>query len=70
MARGSPLGALRSTVLVGASASVVRAAITGSLALVAARIGRRGGLNTLAAAVALMTLVSPHWLGDVGFQPR
>jgi hypothetical protein len=41
---------------VGASASVVRAAIMASLALVAQRIGRRGGLNTLAAAVVLQGL--------------
>ena len=55
--------------LVGAGASVVRAAIMGSLAVVAGRIGRRVvGLNTLAVAVAGMTLFDPLILWDVGFQ--
>ncbi len=57
------------TLLVGAGASVVRAALMGSLALVAQRIGRRAvGLNTLAAAVIVMTLINPLSLRDVGFQ--
>ncbi len=57
------------TVLVGAGASVVRAAIMGSLALVAQRIGRRAqGLNTLSVAVIVMTLINPLTLWDVGFQ--
>ena len=57
------------TVLVGAGASVVRAAIMGGLALVAQRIGRRTlGLNTLSAAVIAMTLINPLTLWDVGFQ--
>ena len=55
--------------LVGASASVVRAAIMGGLALVAQRIGRRTlGLNTLSAAVIVLTLLNPLTLWDVGFQ--
>jgi competence protein ComEC len=57
------------TLLVGAQGSVVRAAIMGSLALLAARLGRRAhGLNTLAASGVLMTLFDPAWLWDVGFQ--
>src|SRR5205085_3512950 len=57
------------TLLAGASASVVRAAIMGSLALVAGRLGRRvAGLNTLAAASILMTVLNPSVLYDVGFQ--
>ncbi|MBF8281244.1 MAG: comEC [Anaerolineales bacterium] len=63
------LGIAAYTVLVGAGASVVRAAIMGSLALVAQRIGRRTlGLNTLSAAVIVMTLINPLTLWDVGFQ--
>jgi competence protein ComEC len=63
------LGIAAYTILVGAGASVVRAAIMGSLALVAQRIGRRTlGLNTLAFAVIIMTLVNPLTLWDVGFQ--
>jgi competence protein ComEC len=57
------------TLLVGAGASVVRAAIMSSLALIAGRLGRRAwGLNTLAAATLLMTLQDPLVLWDVGFQ--
>lgn len=57
------------TLLVGAGASVVRAAIMGSLAIVGRRLGRQGaGLNLLAAAVLGMTLANPSTLWDVGFQ--
>ncbi len=57
------------TLLVGAGASVVRAAIMGSLAIVGRRLGRPGaGLNLLAAAVLVMTLQNPLTLWDVGFQ--
>ncbi len=57
------------TVLVGASASVVRAAIMGGLAIFARQVGRRqNGLNTLAATAAVMTVFNPHTLWDVGFQ--
>ena len=63
------LGIAAYTVLVGAGASVVRAAVMGSLALVAQRIGRRAlGLNTLSAAIMAMTLLNPLTLWDVGFQ--
>jgi competence protein ComEC len=57
------------TVLVGASASVVRAAIMGSLGVIGQRLGRSGaGLNLLAAAAFGMTLFNPLTLWDVGFQ--
>ena len=57
------------TVLVGASASVVRAAIMGSLALMAQRLGRSAqGLGGLALAAWLMTLQNPLLLWDAGFQ--
>jgi len=57
------------TVLVGATASVVRAAIMGGLAIFARQVGRRqNGLNTLAATAGIMAVFNPHTLWDVGFQ--
>lgn len=57
------------TVLVGASASVVRACIMGGLSLLAAGIGRRqNGVNTLAFTAAVMGLQDPYVLQDAGFQ--
>ncbi len=63
------LGIALYTVLVGAAASVVRAAIMGGMTIVARRLGRRShGLTTLAFTGAAMTAVSPWMLWDVGFQ--
>ncbi len=63
------LGIIFYTLLVGASASVVRAAFMGSLALVALQFGRRGlALNTLFFAAFLMSFWNPFVLWDVGFQ--
>jgi competence protein ComEC len=57
------------TLLVGADASVVRAALMGSLALFARQFGRRQtAVNTLAFTGALMCLFNPNTLWDVGFQ--
>jgi len=57
------------TVLVGASASVVRAAIMGSFSIIGASIRRRGNaLNSLGVSVLLMILFNPHLPWDVGFQ--
>ncbi|HEX9011975.1 MAG TPA: ComEC/Rec2 family competence protein, partial [Anaerolineaceae bacterium] len=57
------------TVLVGAGASVVRAAIMGSLGLLASQVGRRQvGLNTLGATALAMFLIRPLWAWDAGFQ--
>jgi competence protein ComEC len=57
------------TVLVGASASVVRAAIMGSFSIIGASIRRRGNaLNSLGVSVLLMVLANPHVPWDVGFQ--
>lgn len=57
------------TVLVGAQASVVRAAIMGLVVLAAQLAGRdQHSLNTLAFTAALMALVNPLILWDVGFQ--
>lgn len=55
------------TVFAGASASVVRAALMAGLALIAGRVGRpANGLTALAAAVFLMTLITPSALADAG----
>ncbi|MCX6024758.1 MAG: ComEC/Rec2 family competence protein [Chloroflexi bacterium] len=57
------------TVLVGGAPSVVRAAIMGSLGILARQIGRRTfALGALATSGALMTAVSPGALWDSGFQ--
>ncbi len=57
------------TALVGAAAAVVRAAVMGSLVIVARREGwRLHGPTTLAAAAWLMSLADPFILHDVGFQ--
>jgi len=57
------------TVLVGASAAVVRAAVMGILYLLAMRLGRGTyAPASLAAAAFFMTLLNPHTLWDVGFQ--
>lgn len=57
------------TLLVGADAAVVRAAIMGGLALAAQRLGRQAdALASLGAAALAMTAVNPAVLWDVGFQ--
>jgi competence protein ComEC len=57
------------TILVGADAAVVRAAIMGWVALLARQVGRQQvGLNTLSFTAALMALGEPQILWDVGFQ--
>ena len=63
------LGIALYTVLVGADAAVVRAAVMGSLALFARQVGRRQvALNTLLAVAALMCIWNPLYVWDVGFQ--
>lgn len=63
------LGIVLYTLLTGASASVLRAAIMGGLALLAGQLGRRqNGFNTLAFTATLMALLDPNVLWDVGFQ--
>ena len=57
------------TILVGADAAVVRAAVMGGFSLFARQVGRRQhGINTLAFTAALMSLQNPHVPWDVGFQ--
>jgi competence protein ComEC len=63
------VGIVAYTVLVGAEASVLRAALMGGLVVVAAGVGRRStALISLAVACWLMRLVNPQTLYDVGFQ--
>ncbi len=63
------LGIAFYTILVGADAAVVRAALMGSLALFARQVGRRPfALNTLLAVALLMCLWNPLYIWDVGFQ--
>ncbi|MDX1379332.1 MAG: ComEC/Rec2 family competence protein, partial [Anaerolineales bacterium] len=57
------------TILVGGDAAVVRAAVMGTLALLARQVGRRQlGLNTLLVVALLMCSWNPLYLWDVGFQ--
>lgn len=57
------------TILVGASAAVVRAALMGILYVVAIHYGRQSdALNSLVAAAVVMTLLNPYTPWDVGFQ--
>jgi len=57
------------TLLVGADASVVRAAIMGTISIIALLMGRRtAALNILALVAALMAFDNPLILRDVGFQ--
>src|SRR3972149_198808 len=63
------LALLAYTMLVGASASVGRAAIMGALTLIATYLGRQtAALNSLFFAAILMTFLDPFTLGDIGFQ--
>jgi competence protein ComEC len=70
--RAMPLavtGIILYTLLVGASAAVVRAAIMGSLYVIAIHYGRQSdALNSLMAAAILMTALNPFTLWDLGFQ--
>jgi competence protein ComEC len=57
------------TLLVGADAAVVRAALMGGLGLFARQVGRRqDGLLSLTLVAALMAVANPFVLWDVGFQ--
>ncbi len=57
------------TVLVGADAAVVRAALMAGLTFLALRLGRQNeALSALAVSAFLMTAVNPMVLWDVGFQ--
>jgi competence protein ComEC len=63
------LGLIAYTLFVGASASVVRAAVMGILSVLALQYGRQNdALNALAASAFAMTLWNPFTLFDMGFQ--
>ena len=64
------LGAIAGyTILVGADAAVVRAAIMGSLGVFGGLFGRRqNGLNSLGLASLVMMLINPNIPWDIGFQ--
>jgi competence protein ComEC len=57
------------TLLVGADAAVVRAAVMGGLSILAGQIGRRQhGLNAAALASLIMLLINPQLPWDISFQ--
>jgi competence protein ComEC len=63
------IGIIMYTLLVGANAAVVRAALLGLLTLLGRQFGRRQvGLNSLAFTGAVMAMISPNVLWDVSFQ--
>jgi len=63
------IGIIFYTLLVGANAAVVRAAILGLLTLLGHLIGRRqAGLNSLTFVAGVMTIITPSVLWDVSFQ--
>jgi competence protein ComEC len=63
------VGIILYTVLVGANAAVVRAAILGILALLGHQLGRhQSGINSLAFVAAVMAVITPTVLWDVSFQ--
>ncbi|MEJ5223549.1 MAG: ComEC/Rec2 family competence protein, partial [Anaerolineales bacterium] len=63
------LGIAAYTILVGADASVVRAALMGGLGIFARQVGRRqDAINTMTAVAAIMAAANPLILWDVGFQ--
>ncbi|MDR3576731.1 MAG: ComEC/Rec2 family competence protein [Anaerolineaceae bacterium] len=63
------LGIAAYTLLVGATPSVVRAAIMGSLSLIGVQLGRRQtGINSLAFTAAVMCALNPWLPWDASFQ--
>jgi competence protein ComEC len=65
----SAIGIIFYTLLVGANAAVLRAAILGMLTLLGHQVGRRQvGLNSLTFVAAFMAIFTPTILWDVSFQ--
>ena len=63
------IGIAAYTILVGADAAVVRAAIMGGFALLARQVGRQqSGVNSLLGVAVVMAYFNPMVLWDVGFQ--
>lgn len=66
---GSLPAILLYTLLVGASPSVVRAALMGSLGIIGMFIGRKGsGVNTVFLTAGVMLLFNPYLLYSISFQ--
>jgi competence protein ComEC len=66
---GSVLAIWAFVLFVGTSPTLVRAAIMGTLYLLAEAVGRRGdALTALAASAIVMTAIAPATLLDIGFQ--
>jgi len=66
---GSALAIWLFVLFVGASPTLLRAALMGTLYLLAEAVGRRGdALNALALAAIAMTALDPDVLRDIGFQ--
>jgi competence protein ComEC len=62
-------GVVAYTILVGADAAVVRAAVMGVVTVIGVAVDRQGlALNSLALAAIVMTALNPYTLWDVGFQ--
>jgi competence protein ComEC len=63
------LGIAAYTLLVGADAAVVRAALMGGVGLLGRQLGRQqDGITSLLAVAVIMALINPYVLWDVGFQ--
>lgn len=63
------VGIIFYTILVGGGASVVRAALMGTLSILALQLGRRqDGLTTLALVGGILAFFNPLTVWDVGFQ--
>ena len=63
------IGIFLYAILVGGDAAVMRAAIMGSVSLLARQLGRRNiGMNTLAFVAFIMAVINPLVIWDVGFQ--
>lgn len=63
------LGIILFVWFVGASPSVVRAAIMGSISLLAITLGRQAwSLLSWVLALGIMLVIKPSWIGDISFQ--
>ena len=63
------LGIILFVWFVGASPSVVRAAIMGSISLLAIALGRQAwSLLSWVLALGIMLVIKPSWIGDISFQ--
>ena len=62
-------GVIGFVIFVGPTPSLIRAAIMGSMSLLAVYFGRQNwSLLSLVLAAGIMLLINPAWIGDVSFQ--